>query len=429
MMIAVRRDVIAATGGKQIPWESSSLTQQFRFASGPATGSPETMLFQIAARARDPMLMQLYLDRFPDGAHVDDVAQFLSAGTDATPNVARGSGDEARADLLWQLARQTRMRPLVELYLEEHPAGPHTEPARQLRDTLPRDTALEPEAVCERLATHPLDATASVAGVPFRTLARHAGAAVSACREAADANPDLPHYTALLARASLGAGEFEESIALYRDAADKGDLRAIWALANFLWDGECGVTQDRQAALELYERAAAAGSPDAMTNLAYALELGVEVPRDRERALSLFLDAAAAGSPQAIFNLGALAHSGVEGTGAPPIVHLREAARLGEPRGYFEAARLLDRGDGTRQDPAEAARMLLFGIASDEGRSLQEVTGAPEAWSPATLRAMQSALARAGLYRGPIDGLSGPLFLTALEAWRNGGFVPAALET
>ncbi len=32
MMIEVRKDVIAATGGYQVPWENSSLTTQFYFA-------------------------------------------------------------------------------------------------------------------------------------------------------------------------------------------------------------------------------------------------------------------------------------------------------------------------------------------------------------------------------------------------------------
>ena len=42
MMIGVRRDVIAATGGAQIPWENSSLTRQFYFAGeGTSDSSPK----------------------------------------------------------------------------------------------------------------------------------------------------------------------------------------------------------------------------------------------------------------------------------------------------------------------------------------------------------------------------------------------------
>ena len=57
------------------------------------------------------------------------------------------------------------------------------------------------EAVCERLATHPRDATANTAGVLFSELAKNADAAIVACRKAAAAHPEMPHYIALLARA------------------------------------------------------------------------------------------------------------------------------------------------------------------------------------------------------------------------------------
>lgn len=39
MMIGVRNDVMAATGGNQVPWDSSSLTGRFSFAEAPATQS------------------------------------------------------------------------------------------------------------------------------------------------------------------------------------------------------------------------------------------------------------------------------------------------------------------------------------------------------------------------------------------------------
>lgn len=65
MMISVRKDVIAATGGQQVPWDNSSLTRQFKFEGGPRAASADTMLYQLAARAADPSLMRLYLARYP----------------------------------------------------------------------------------------------------------------------------------------------------------------------------------------------------------------------------------------------------------------------------------------------------------------------------------------------------------------------------
>ena len=77
MMISVRKDVLAATGGYQVPWENSSLTRQFYFAPGPAPTSPETQLFQLAASTRDPTLMRIYLERYPEGAHLSDVKELM----------------------------------------------------------------------------------------------------------------------------------------------------------------------------------------------------------------------------------------------------------------------------------------------------------------------------------------------------------------
>ena len=55
------------------------------------------------------------------------------------------------------------------------------------------------ELICERLATHPRDATANTAGTPFADLAKEAGLAIAACEKARTAHPEMPHYTALLA--------------------------------------------------------------------------------------------------------------------------------------------------------------------------------------------------------------------------------------
>jgi hypothetical protein len=43
--------------------------------------------------------------------------------------------------------------------------------------------------VCDRLATHPNDATASVKGVDLDELRRHGEAAIDACSHAEEAHP------------------------------------------------------------------------------------------------------------------------------------------------------------------------------------------------------------------------------------------------
>src|SRR5208282_1971411 len=173
MMIAVRRDVIASTGGAQIPWENSSLTRQFYFAGeAGAEASPETLLWRLAGAQRDPELLAIYLEHYPEGSHAADVRSMLAeSGKPGRPQPA--SAANANVDeLLWSLARSARQSRLVELYLARYPSGAHAREAEELAASLrdAQSAASEPGVVCERLATHPNDGTASVPGVDLADL-------------------------------------------------------------------------------------------------------------------------------------------------------------------------------------------------------------------------------------------------------------------
>jgi TPR repeat protein len=428
LMIGVRRDVLSATGGRQIPWENSSLTRQFRFLPGEETVSPETMLWQVASRAQDPVLMHLYLERFPQGAHIADVRAFLQIGEgDVGESVIRrlpGTG-EIEAERLWSLAQRTRMRPLAERYLQLFPHGANADDARRMLEAMPAGQEEAPVRQCERLATHPRDATANTAGVEFAALMRDAAAAVAACQAAVDAFPEVPHLVALLARAKAATGEAEAAVALYRRAAAAGDLRAMVSLG-LLHEAGDGVPRDLDAAIRLYEQAAEGGSPDAAINLAVALFEGRGVERDVPRAIGLFEQASAAGSAIATFNLGVLVDRGVAQTGASALDLFLRAAREGEPNGYRAAATLLDDGRGVPRDPARAAELLLRAVASDDGRTLTDLIRPDTEWTPPTIRALQGQLQAAGHYGGAIDGIPGPALEAALRGWRNGGFLVSA---
>ena len=428
LMIGVRRDVLSATGGRQIPWENSSLTRQFRFLPGEETVSPETMLWQVASRAQDPVLMHLYLERFPQGAHIADVRAFLQIGEgDVGESVIRrlpGTGD-IEAERLWSLAQRTRTRPLAERYLQLFPQGANADDARRMLEAMPAGQEEAPLRQCERLATHPRDATANTAGVEFAALMRDAPAAVAACQAAVDAFPEVPHLVALLARAKAAAGEAEAAVALYRRAAAAGDLRAMVSLG-LLHEAGDGVTRDLDAAIRLYEQAAEGGSPDAAINLAVALFEGRGVERDVARAIGLFEQASAAGSAIATFNLGVLVDRGVAQTGVSALDLFLRAAREGEPNGYRAAATLLDDGRGVPRDPARAAELLLRAVASDDGRTLTDLIRPDTEWTPPTIRALQGQLQAAGHYGGAIDGIPGPALEAALRGWRNGGFLVSA---
>jgi len=432
MMIAVRRDVIAATGGQQVPWENSSLTRDFEFDPGRRTASNETLLFQIAARTRSAELMSLYLDRYPQGAHVADAQSFLvaSRGDPSAQGRNLTNGQSPPADdgeRLWELVQRTRLRELAEFYLKRFPKGPHSAEAWRLLETRQNDWQLGPGRLCERLATHPRDATATLPGVEFEKLRQNADLAIETCRAAVEAFPEQPRFTALLARATIAAGEVAQAVALYREAAARGDLRAMVSLGLLTESGN-GVPKDPRAAIALYKQAAEGGSADGAINLAVALYQGDFVPRDVDRAIGLFRSASEAGSPIATFNLGVLAQNGTAGTPAEALDLFLRAARTGEPRGYRAAAVLLDEGRGVAPDPAEAASLLLRGAAEDRGEIIARLSADADRWSEDTLRRMQAILARADCYSGSFDGVAGPDLVAALKTWRAGRFDPALLD-
>lgn len=419
MMISVRRDVMTATGGQQIPWENSSLTRQFAFDTAPPDISQEALFYQVAVGVQDDALMRLYVDLYPQGTHLGEALAWLDNGSKAR-SIDPADPDK-QAERLWTLAQRSRVRPLLQFYLDRYPQGSHAAQARQLLAVLPDPSSSTPGALCERLATHPRDATAGTSGVPFERLQQNAVAAIQACSAAVTQSPNLPHYTALLARAMAASGDLSRAMALYEAAADRGDLRAMVSLAQLKESGN-GMAQDIPGALDLYEKAAAAGSQDAMINLAVTLFEGKLLPKDDARAVALLERASAEGSAKATFNLGVLAQDGTIGQPSDALDYFRRAARDGEYQGYRAAAILLDEGRGVARNPAEAADLLLRAAAEDGGTVATDLTRNAGQWSRDTMTQVQQRLAAAGLYTSKIDGLPGPAFTDAMERWRNGGF-------
>jgi tetratricopeptide (TPR) repeat protein len=420
MMIDVRKEVIASKGGAQVPWENSSLTRQFYFAPGDsADGAPETVLWRLAGRQRDPDLLRIYMDRFPNGPHVADARGLIDEfGKGDAPSIAVAPKENVE-EILWGLARAGGQRALLDLYLTRYPSGVHAPEAAALRATLPdlQSGDAPPGVVCERLATHPRDASANNPGVEFETLRANAEAAINACHAAAAAHPDIAHYVALEARATAAAGRLDDAIALFRKAADGGDARAMVTLGLMLDEGD-GMPKDHVAANGYYEKAAARGSPDGAIDLALALLSGSGVERDTARAISLLRGAMQMNSGIAAFDLGVLAQDGKAGRPSEALDFFRKASDFGDPRGYRAAAILLDEGRGVPKDPVGAADLLLRGVAGDSGESFAQLTGKAALWSPATVKALQQTLKDAGYFSGPVDGKSGPALAPALRQWR-----------
>ena len=77
-------------------------------------------------------------------------------------------------------------------------------------------------------------------------------------------------------------------VALYQQAVELGDGRAMFELGNCYHDG-IGVEQDYEKAFMLYLQGAAKGSNNARRSLAWAYEYGEGVKQDRDEALRIFL--------------------------------------------------------------------------------------------------------------------------------------------
>ena len=207
LLAAARSDVKLSTGqnssrrnGRHSPsrstWHQASATS---FHRKPCSSS-------LPRTARIPIFSS-FISRYPDGAHVDSARSLVEL-----PTAAGGNAQGARADLrqvedlLWSLAHQQRIGPLVQLYLARYPDGVHAQEARELLPSLETGGDVPPDLLCLQLATHPNDSTALNRGVPASVLRESRDRAVAACRAAVTAFPDNPHFVRYAAR--HGGGPF-----------------------------------------------------------------------------------------------------------------------------------------------------------------------------------------------------------------------------
>lgn len=160
--------------------------------------------------------------------------------------------------------------------------------------------------LCDRLAADPADPDkpANVKGAaeiePFdvATAIKFCGTASRASRRAL--------YQ--LGRAYAANHQTAEAIAAWRKAADKGSSSAMVELGVIYGNG-AGVAKDEAVARKLFERAAAAGNPRGVSNLA---ALGGGAATDPVQARSLLAKAGET-NPEAQYQLGLMIADGVGG--------------------------------------------------------------------------------------------------------------------
>lgn len=175
--------------------------------------------------------------------------------------------------------------------------------------SLPGHTQSADLVLCDRIAADPNDpdkpadvkGTAEIAQSDVAT-------AIKFCK-VASASSRRAMYE--LGRAYAANRQMPEAVAAWRKAAEKGSTSAMVELGVLLGTGSGG-PKDQAEARRLFERAAEAGNPRGVTNLA-ALSVSGGAPSDPAKAKALLMKAAEANSPEAQYQLGVMNADGVGG--------------------------------------------------------------------------------------------------------------------
>ena len=330
VMAAVRRDVVKATNGKQVPWENSSLIDDvvlMREAEPPALPPADAQQsqqtaergIQAAAAAeaignRDIGVpvgvgpVPLKLD-FPakDASISMKLASYPATGTLSLPDRVL----PPQSNLMAAEVDNLRYEPQV------GSAAP-VEVGLQIRvgnvskqATVKLSPNVDP---CDQAAGEPLD----LQGIASGKLPSEIGSeAVESCGAAVKAYPDIARFRYELGRALLASGRIDEARQAIQDAADKGHVRAVYELGYIAASG-IGAAPDITKANSFYAQASDKGDPYAMTAWGRALFDGVGVQRDTGKGLDLLLKAAAMGHVGAMNDLALIFKEGRNGVPADP---------------------------------------------------------------------------------------------------------------
>jgi uncharacterized protein len=164
--------------------------------------------------------------------------------------------------------------------------------------------------LCDRVAADPADPDkpADVRGVreiePSDVVT-----AVKFCQVAAKSSRRAMYQ---LGRGYAANRQMPEAIAAWRKAADKGSTSAMVELGVLYATGSGGLTKDPAQARAMFERAAAAGNPRGVANLAALSHVGGGAPSDPVKTRAVLTRAADANA-EAQYQLGLMLADGVGG--------------------------------------------------------------------------------------------------------------------
>jgi len=160
----------------------------------------------------------------------------------------------------------------------------------------------------------------------------------------------------------LDRGADREALRLIQQAADAGSAEGNHRLGLINAQGLAGVPRNEAKAVELFEKAAAAGHTRARINLGILYLRGQGVTRDLVQARAWLEKAAAGSDAQALYALGrALSDSSGQAIADPVRAAdlFRRAAEKGHVLAGLRYGLALSEGNGVKRDPAAAQRWLM----------------------------------------------------------------------
>lgn len=447
----VRERVYNATGGAQVPWESSTLLAPFALVEAQAPvltpapdQSPASDLGTPRGTDLPPLALSadLMLDRFvrldePLRAALDtpfDAPVIVTAPRFGEIAIDPASGAVFLRPALQELRAAAfpdyRLTDRVEIA-----AGPP-----DARRTIALDLTLTPNA-CDAEAGDAID----LQGVGLYRFPNEidVDAALAACTQAVADYPDTARFHYQLGRAQRAATLFDEAHASFETAVAAGHLRANNALAALLSTQRIdrdvfAVPFDPDRATALLEEAIAGGDPYAMQQRGITLTRNATTEEDRRAGYELIDRAAEIGHTYAMNWLGGyhfeedtshfsparglayfqasaarediygytgLGWAALNGmTGAEPDLaaawdNYEKAALGGHPTAPTSLARMILRGQAPTTDPAAALDWFDLAIARGDGRAAVDAANLllqqnADRWAPAyaAMRAARGTL-------------------------------------
>ena len=235
--------------------------------------------------------------------------------------------------------------------------------------SLPSSAHAQPAdlVLCDRIAADPADpdkppdvkGTNEIAPSDIAT-------AIKFCRVASASSRRALYQ---LGRAYAANKQLTDAVAAYRRAADKGSTSAMVELGVMLATG-AGVAKDEAQARRLFERAAEAGNPRGVSNLA---ALSNDAPADPVRARALLSRAAGTDSAEAQYQLGLMMAEGVGGPQDDVAARalFEKAAAQGHPGALERMGAFTQSGRGGAQDrtAAKAYYEKAAALGNEEARA------------------------------------------------------------